>query len=449
MAQVILIEDNKNLRDILAMNLQTFCGADVIPRGSAEEAIELLRILPGVPLVITREKIGSEETAKDIYQFIKEEDYQIEMIVFGKFAMDEKIAVVSNDSNWNQAIEHAARILGVSKETLEQRAVPDYIPVPISHFYNLESSCCDVFIRIKKAPGEFQFIKRIHALDQFQRDIIQKYANQGLKNFYIPKDEMENFTNFMSNQLFQRMEDIISVQPLEAQIKVLGETFQIAAKEIQRLGFTTATIQLTEGVIKGMLKVSGESKQTNQLLAKLINAKDNYMYQHCHMTSLVASQILRNLKKDDEELHSKMAYGAFFKDITLTDYPDLARISTYEELENADLTDETWDKVFSHALDSAILIRNNPEAPIGVDEIIKNHHGSTNGKGFSTQKVQKLTEDSQIFLVACEFVKELLVAADDDKKQAMPIIDRLHAKYDGTDMARILQNFEGTFKKRA
>ena len=213
------------------MNLQTFCGADVIPRTSAEDAIELLYILPSIPLIITREKIGSEETANQIYDFIHGEKRQIDMIVFGSFSRDPNVFAVADENNWNQAVERAVKILGVSKETLEQRAVPDYVPVPIDHFLNLQSTCCDVFIRIKKAPGEFQFIKRIHAMDHFNRDLIQKYANQGLKDFYIPKERWRTSPTLCPISSSKKWKILLRFNPSRPKLKCSVKLFKLLPKK--------------------------------------------------------------------------------------------------------------------------------------------------------------------------------------------------------------------------
>jgi hypothetical protein len=71
MSQTILIESSEDLKKIFALNLNTFVGTDVIHRKNADDTIELLRILPQVGLVITQAKVGTEETALKIYQFIK------------------------------------------------------------------------------------------------------------------------------------------------------------------------------------------------------------------------------------------------------------------------------------------------------------------------------------------------------------------------------------------
>ena len=46
MAQILLIHSNKNVHDLITINLTTYLGAHIIPRATGEEAMALMEILP-------------------------------------------------------------------------------------------------------------------------------------------------------------------------------------------------------------------------------------------------------------------------------------------------------------------------------------------------------------------------------------------------------------------
>lgn len=446
MAQVILIEDNKNLHELLSLNLSTYVGVEVIPRVSAQDAIDLLNLLPNIDLIITSAEIGDEPTAAMLAEFIKTNQREIGLIVIGELPKNAHDVAVSvpDEKNWEQIIQLSTKILGVTPKDLEERIIPDFVPVPIHYFYPLSFSCCDVFIRIKKSPSEYQFIKRIHSGDSFSKDMVRKYEEQGLINFYIPKEMKKNFTNFVSDQLVSRLEND-NLHP-EEELKLLNASHGIALKEIQTLGFTSATIQLSQSIVKSMLNTFKKNPEMSGLLHKIINSESSPMYQHCHMSSVVASECLKNLGMDQHESHEKLAYAAFFKDISLIDKPELCKITTFKDLEEADLDDEDWDLVFNHALEASVLVQRNPEAPFGIDEIIKCHHGSSNGKGFGQMNIGKLSLLSQIFIISCEFVKELISFKERGGKPS-PIIDEMYKKYQDPETVKVIKALETTLKK--
>ena len=70
MAQVILIESNKIINDLISVNLTSYLGVDLIQRKNAHDTTSLLAILPSIDLIITNFKIGDEETANMINNYL-------------------------------------------------------------------------------------------------------------------------------------------------------------------------------------------------------------------------------------------------------------------------------------------------------------------------------------------------------------------------------------------
>ncbi len=447
MGQIVLIEDNPSLNELLSINLSTYVGVEVIPRANADEAIGLLTILPTIDLIICKHKIGEESTAKKIVEFINSKKLDTGLIILGGNVKShsEHAVVIENANEWEKVINTSAKILGISQEILAKKILPDYIPVPVSYFARLDTSCCDVFIRIKKGPDDYQFVKRIHAGDAFSKSMVKRYVEQNLTHFYIAKDMQKNFTNFLSDQLVQLLDQ--DYDEIDEQIQVIADSYSVATKEILKLGFTSATVQLTDSIVDNMVDVFGKTSEMSGLLHKIINSKSGYLYQHCHMTSVVASECIKNLGIETKADHEKLAFAAFFKDISFVENEDLARITTYDELEASNISEEDWDLVFNHALESSVLIRKHPEAPLGVDEIVKLHHGAMNGKGFSTANVSKMNSLQQIFLISSEFVKELMAFRERGGKPT-PIIDELYQKYPTPEMINVIKALETTLKRK-
>jgi HD-GYP domain-containing protein (c-di-GMP phosphodiesterase class II) len=447
MAQVILIEDNKTLNDLMSVNLTTYLGVDLIQRTNAQEALNLLAILPNVDLIITTFKVGAELTSEILGQYIAENKLETGLIVLGtdQTAKNDFTVNIINPKNWEKVIQASAKILGINESVIAQKIIPDYITVPVRYFLNLESSNCDVFIRIKKSPTEYQFIKRIHSGDTFSKDSIKRYLEQGLENFHISKDSYKNFTIFLSNKLVEKM-DSPSLD-LTQKIQIMGESYEVAIKEIRNLGFNSETIQLTESIIQNMVKNFEKHPEMSNLLHKVINSETGLLYQRCHMTSVVASEMIKNLKIEGTKTFEKIAYAAFFHDIMLTEHAKFSKINSFEELEKSNLNEDDWDMVFNHALESSLLMRRHPEAPPGADEIIKHHHGSFNGKGFSNA-IEKLPDLSKIFIIAHHFVLEL-INFKEHGGAPKSITEELYKRYPTPDAAIIIRSLEHTLKKKS
>lgn len=446
MAQVILIEDNKTLNDLIAVNLTTYLGVDLIQRKNAQETLSLLAILPNVDLIITTLKVIDEPTAEILSHYIVNNKLETGLIVLGsdQKAKNDFTINIANPKDWEKVIQSSAKVLGISEDVLSQKAVPDYIAVPVRYFLNLDNVNCDVFIRIKKSPTEYQYVKRIHNGDTFSKESIKRYLEQGLENFHIAKEFYKNFTIFLSNRLVDKIDspDLEVTQ----RIQIMGESYEVAIKEISKLGFNSETIQLTESIIENMVKNFEKSPEMSNLLHKVINSQTGLLFQRCHMTSVVASEMIKNLKLNETEAYEKIAYASFFHDIMLADREELSKINSFDELEKAALNEEDWDMVFNHAMEASILIRKHPEAPQGADEIIKHHHGASNGKGFSNT-IEKLPDLSKIFIIAHHFVLEL-IRFKETGGEPKPVTEELYKRYPSPEVAIIIKALEKTLKKK-
>lgn len=451
--QVLLVISKPVIRDLLSVNLKSFLNVDIISRATSDDAIALLDLLPEIDFVITLKENTTDDiidlSSDNLVNYLSDSKKDIPLLILSNDEEDHKLAknypntYIVPENEWELTIKETARILGISENILKVKAKHEYNPIPCSYFLNLETSCCDVFIRIKKEDNDFQFVKRIHQGDIFQSHMIQKYIDQGLKYFYIPSDQKERFTIFLSNELVKKLSQT-NPEPSE---ETLGNVLDITMKEVLLQGFNTSTIQLTEALINNIVDSYVNKDNVSPALRRILNSKTSYLYQHAHLTSIVSSEICSNMGLRNQTFLQKMAFASLFKDITLAEHEELAMITTIEELENLNLSDEMWNKVFNHAGDASALIRKFPEAPIDIDNIIKNHHLSLNGKGFGlSENENKVSEESLIFAISVEFVNELL-RFKYTRGEPRPIINDLSLKYKSPTALKIIKALEKWLKK--
>lgn len=452
MAQIILIEPDETLKELLTLNLTTFVGAEVIPKESFAEALTLLQIIPNIDLVIARKVDSSGRNSSELCNFIREQERETGLIISGPEAVDKLdlgIALeVADPFNWEETIQLAAKSLGVTQDLLEKKVRPDYVPIRIKVFRYLNSTPCDVFIRIKRGPGDYQYVKRLHSGDSFSDQLINKYIEQGLANFYIPKDYLSNFTNFVSDRFVERLENI--TWQGEGDFEVVGESFDQALQSAREVGFSSATIQLAEAVMNSMLDSVQVSSEMGPLLQRVLNSPTGLTYQHGHMSAIVAIEILKATGLGSQHNLEKVSYAALFKDVMLSDREEWLLIDSFEELENRHLPETDWDRVFGHALDAAVLIQNARDIPIGVEELIRHHHGTSNGKGFSLGQIDNLPEISVVFILAVDFVNQLYLYQQRKNPDAKPVIGTLKDRFaHSKKAARFLNELNKRLKKKS
>jgi HD-GYP domain-containing protein (c-di-GMP phosphodiesterase class II) len=442
MSQTILIEPNEELKKIYSLNLNTFAGTDVIVRHNADDAIQLLRILPTISLIICKYKVGLEETALKMVEYLKNEQLDTPIIVLGDHPqLNDKVLCIPEPVPWEKLVQSAAKFLGVTPEDLARRVKPDFVPMSLSYFYDITQTPCDVFIRIKKAPGEFQFIKRIHSKDIFDFAAIKKYEEQGLKEFYIQRDYQQYFTTFVTNSLVKKLErDDLN---MEDRILTTAHSYDVVADQVAKIGLDQTTVELADAGINSMIKSVKDSPQLANLLKFLFTSKVSLAYQHSHLIAVMCQYILSKQSWYQPKHLEILSFVSFFSDITLKSNEQITIMSD-AELRSSNLDDEARQAVMTHARDAAKLLDAHPDANDYIKTVLLQHHGKLDGVGFNDAPGEDLHPLSKVFIVADSFVK-ILVQPDtpSTKREILPI---LYARYTNPSYQKIIKALEHKFQ---
>ncbi|MFL5785176.1 MAG: hypothetical protein ACJ76H_11235 [Bacteriovoracaceae bacterium] len=442
MSQTILIETNEDLKKIFSLNLNTFVGTDVILRTGADDTIALLRILPQISLIVTRAKIGAEETAVRIHQFLKTENLESNMIILGECPqLADQVLCLQEPVSWEILIRQAAQVLGVSLQDISHRVKPDYLPVGLHYFRDISKTPCDVYIRIKKGPNEYQFVKRIHSKDVFDIDAIKKYEEQGLKEFYVSKDYIQYFTTFVTNALVEKLErDDLT---LEERIMATSHGHEIVRDSIQSMGLDSTIVDLADASINSMIKSVKNSPEVANLLKFLFSNKISYAYQHSHLLALMCHYVLSKQSWYRQEHLQVLSFVSFFADVTLRSHQQM-QIGSMRDLWEANLTDEERAQVLNHAKDAVKIIENNPQADDYVKTVLLQSHGKTDGVGLEDNPGEDLHPLSKVFIISDNFVKILLnPAMPKAKKDILPI---LYSRFTNPSYQKIIKALEQKFE---
>ena len=102
-----------------------------------------------------------------------------------------------------------------------------------------------------------------------------------------------------------------------------------------------------------------------------------------------------------------MSFIAFFHDIVLEN-DQQAQIKSTLELKKVLIEPSAKLLVEKHAQMAAEFVAKFPHAPMGSDQIIRQHHGTLNGVGFSEHYGANVSPVAVVFIVAEEFTRIIL-----------------------------------------
>lgn len=448
----LLVEPNESLGELISKNLEREFGARVILCKSAAEATEPIKKGEYFDLFVVRN--NSEETpdrpieaiAAVFLNLLYDNSLKTPLIVIGEFEHTyKKYALVSDHLRIEELNRLVLKALNLKKEEFNHLKLPDYIPFPIKYFYLMNLSPCDVYIKLVKKTGD-EYVKRLNFGENFTRENLHKYEDLGLAEFFILKEERELFMNGL---LTQSLKNLRAPHTIDEAVVMTGDSFVISSDLIKSLGITSTCVAMVDQTVQQMRTQITKTDKLGSLLKKLLDDQLSYSYRRSYMICLISHTLLPKMEWGSHEQQAnmleKLSMVSFFHDIYLEE-ERLLKIMDNEGMKKAGLTPRERDAVLNHANKAALLAQTYPRLPQGVDIIIKQHHGVSNGVGFPEMLTAGISPMAIFFVVIEDFVTQIL--EHNDLNNFSEILFNLKQRYQLPTYRKIVAEIEAMLTKK-
>lgn len=424
---VLVIESNPKAISLLSSALRADFDAKVHVEKHGVPGTAFISENPMLDLVVVRNINASpshneEETAKMVLNYIYDNELTCKVLVLGQFeAAGFEYSHLPERFKLSDFSTTVRKTLGLTLENLKELKLGDYVPIDIENFYVMNKAPCDTYIKLARSTGD-QYVKRIHMGDEFDKEAIQKYESQGVKELYVPTEQKGHFLEAQLKQYLGSILDVSKPEPVLVELR--SDAYDINKTLINNTGVTEQMILMSQASIKAMAQSVVQNKKLGGLLKNILNNKGSFAYKHSYLISVFSSAVMPKLewseKRQFEANVERITFAAFFHDILLTEEKHI-RIRNKLDLYQAKLEDKEKDLVLEHAHNMATFIHEMKHAPNGAEQIIREHHGMRNGIGFAEVYTSSLGAMSIMFIVLEDFVSSLL----DFKEKGLTIKDIL------------------------
>lgn len=287
----------------------------------------------------------------------------------------------------------------------EEENTHNYVEIPIDYLHHLETTPCDIFLRLGASEKTFTFVKRFNEFEDIDKNDILSYSQKNIKSVYIPASMTNDFLNIISASLLRRISDS---QETSEQIEIAREALDYSSYVLSSFGINTEPQAYVQEVVKSILSTldKGDRKKIKKF-KEIIEAKEDFYHKHVFMTGVLANSLLDEMSWEvSPENRSALSYAAYFhnffvhseRDILITDEAQLSRIDDEERRE----------RIKNHAKLAHDFFLDIPGVPFNVPKLILEQHGSKQGIGFPQSK-QNSTQLSSLFMIASEFALKFLM----------------------------------------
>ncbi len=308
-----------------------------------------------------------------------------------------------------------------------------YISISIDSFIHFKLLPFDLYIRL----SEGKYVKRIPAHEEIDGDLLEGLKAKGVSELFFERKYNKDFSVMLINNMINKVES--NYEDDSEKFRAKSEVFLTTKEIVQSVGLPTRVIEVCQSVMDSITAdvTKGKDKFSSYLSGMSTSSRQNFQFRFVELTSFLASQMVECLdEKRIMENVKTIVFCAFFCDIALKE-AEFLELRSEESLK--DLWPADRDEILVHALRASEIVSRYKNAPKGADEIIRQHHGSLDGKGFPDVCREGVSPMAKCLIASHELAFEIL---RNPGKEPSLIVAELVKRFSGTPLHSYFMFFE-------
>lgn len=426
--KVILVGKNKNLLDLICFSLQTNFRFEIIRFNNIIDLIEYMDKESEFSLIISDFAIGEKQFSNTLKTFV---DKKIDVPFFCLGATKKFREKNENRESVSEYIGKKNMLLDINTAVEKYFSVDktkepkDFCEVGFSILTSFEGLETDLFIQLPTG----RHLKIYQKEDKINEDDVSRYEGKGVDELFLHKKVSHWLLNTINKNIESVVDHIENNQPVKLQTEPPmpevdyeehidephdEESLAKAHNEINETFEITKVMEVElnekiEKTVKAVKKVPALSKLLKKL--NVSRKDDDYCKQHVLLLCKLTTAICHIMDWRQDTTIEKFVFVSYLHDITLTDYPHLARIQSKKELDKlGDKISEGERKLYlEHPEKIKELVDKMPEAPADASNIILQHHENCQGTGFPYgHNSNRLLPLTALFIIAHDLTNYIL-----------------------------------------
>lgn len=429
---IVAFTQRLDFKTLLEIECKVVNGFPPVVKDSVEEFESILSLMPDIQVAIIDEPKGKPDY-KFLLDALSSQQTKIKNIVLltKDTAPNEKCKTFTPESV-SSMIEYLKSILSPSSANKLE-----YISVPIDTLIHFKLVPFDLYIKV----GEDKFLKRIHANDDIDADTVKALKEKGVTELAFERKHNKDFSLMLLNNMINKVESDYSSEDAKAQ--ATNEVFVTTKDIVRSVGLPPKVIEVCESVMERITSdvTKGKDKFSSYLSGMQTKKELSYQFRFVELTSFIATQMVELSGEAAKEEHIRtVVFCSFFCDIALK---EASHLSYRSDESIKDLWPEDKTAIIDHALKAAEIVQKYKNAPADASEIIKQHHGALDGKGFPKAIPDSLRSLAKILFASQEIATALLNSQNSATDQ---VIGGLITKFKGSPIAPLLEKFQAASK---
>lgn len=441
----LIIDSDKVFADSLAAGLVKEFGAEVHIKEQVSEAIALMELLDEFQFVISVKSQKDKSLGDKLVSFINSEALtnRPELIFLGVMPSEtakNPVLLLPLTTKVKELIQVLKTKKDYQKklEQIKQAASIEYASIPLRLFYYVSSAPDDLFLKIKK-EGKPHLVKRFNQKAALEEADLNSLKEKGVKFLYVEKEKLRFFFEVFD----KRLAELAQVAP--DQFISESDLENYAFHSLSKFGVSESSLKVAQSASQEAAKKLSNDKKFQTALKEIIKGKSLGLRQlNSKMVSLISHFIIKGSELDTAQIRTNMIMASFLQDSKLTD--EYAGIRSVAELQALLLEDKDNVLIDKHAALAADQLEKFSHIPSEVIKIVRHHHGSVEGKGFSRELKAISSLQSLVFLLA-EEVSFAIIKRERSSINLGEILEGISHKYQYNEkLDKLIEQFEKNLK---
>jgi hypothetical protein len=420
---VFIYEPRIDYLNLYCLNLLVYVNAQFVVFNRFEEiADEIKKKSPDLILINLLDQDKAQDKLSKLQMIFKDKfSPPLNFITAKTSETYSQLNISDSDLSVKDIISTIAKKLGITAKYMAELDVGEYFPIPLK--YILPGWQVTQNFYIKDESGQY---KVLLLKDQFFTNEMLQSFSQGSIVYCKSSYRLEVINSFTSN-----MKAILDREDLSNSVR-FNQTevaFEMISQSVASIGLPDTTMQLARSSIKSMEKLVANVPSLSKLYQFLLEDSSSIRFKHSMLSSYIGQFVLKDQSWNNPNITQQWSYLCFFHDIVL-DKDSYLLFEYDEDVKKSKLSDKEKAVVLNHAQMAAKIISQMKDIPIGIDTLLKQHHGSKMGNSLS--EISMTVSPMCIIFILVENYVHFLLSNGENKKSPSDIvgfIDSLFKKY--------------------
>lgn len=372
--KIFLYDTRIDFQNTYCLNLLVYTNAEIKIFTKLEKLFQDMweNEVDGVFIHIPREEKKIEDILFNLYAPVKKKEKKPIIIVQGISSSPyEEILPFENIIPVKDLVQTFAKKVGITAQYMASLNVGEYFAIPSRYLLPGWQVVKPVFyydneqkLRPLLKEGDFFTPELLEMLGQEAQILVKSPYRLELIN---------SFTSKLKDKLDKEM-------PLEERVSLTDTAYQMVSSTMQTLELPETSLALAKSAIGSMEKIVHSNKTLTDLYKLIMEDKSSLRFKHAIISMFIGQHLLSQIPWASKQHEDSWTHLCFFHDIMLT--KDEWIFYDHEfELENKNLDAKEKTIILNHARLAARVVSQAKELPVGIDTLIKQHHGSKMGDG--------------------------------------------------------------------